>query len=183
MACCSSCASGGPCSEPKLGGTRMAFPARADLVFVKGGVKGSGRLGEAKTGSSFWDAFSAGYEPGQFTKSLQAGAFSSSDVSRGMNSYGARGGIDYPMPQMNKLEAPRVDLSALQSRNAPLQAATSINPASFAIEIPSIYAGSGGMTGGAAAGGIGKVLVLGGILAAVVVGFKKFRARKTPAAA
>jgi hypothetical protein len=39
------------------------------------------------------------------------------------------------------------------------------------------------MTGGAAAGGLGKVLVLGGILAAVVVGFKKFKSRKTPAAA
>lgn len=174
MSCCNSCASGGPCSGPKLGGTSVKFPGRLFAIPTRsanrpllGAVTCSGgtctvgassirpAAASSSTGSSFWSAFLDPTEiKGEtFTKAFEAGLKApraqAMDLSRM---------LDVRVPSF---DAPRFSLP--DSR--PLSEIASSVP-QYGIESPgSVFGGSRG--GGVSRSGI--LLGLGAVAAVVLV--------------
>jgi hypothetical protein len=133
MACCNSCAAGGPCeasSLPRLGGTRVGFPARDAIILIKPGIRGT--RGPAL--GSFWDTFAKDYTPGTFTRAMQAGMFTPSD---------SRAALSYPPSpylSMPSLSLPSVSINRSSDSRPLSEVVGAIDAADFSIPIPQIGA-------------------------------------------
>lgn len=168
MSCCNSCASGGACSGPRIGGTSVSFPGRAFVIPTRSA--NAPVLGVGRGLGAFWDAY---LDPKElkaetFTKAFEAGLKTPRAQAIDLSQM-----LDARMPSF---DVPRFEMS--ESR--PLSEIAASVP-QFTVQDPGY--GYGGSSGGGGVSRSGMLIGLGVAAAAFfVIKSKLSRRAARPAA-